>query len=380
MTTRASLIVALVAAAVFLGCIVSPPALMDDVDAVQAQIARNMLESGDWVTARLDGVAYLEKSPLIYWMMAVSFAIFGPYDWAARLPLALATVGLCWVTALIGQWAFGRRAGLYGGLVMSTSIGLFLFTRILIPDATVTLTIALALWSLMRATEEDEPHPTRWALLMWAAMAAGVLLKGLIALVFPVAAGVLYLFFGGQLFRRATFARLRPFIGSLLFLAIAAPWHVLATLANPPYLDFTMHSERGSYHGFFWFYFMNEHVLRFLNLRYPRDYNTVPRPLFWLFHLLWFFPWSAYFPAALKPSYRARDRASRARPWPRLPCANPPSGNTPPAPSPLSPPSPPQPRAPSSGWCATLRRPATSRKRSIKTPTSTLSPSATWPI
>ena len=86
---RYQLIVALVAALIFLGCMVSPPSLMDDVDAVQAQIARNMLQSGDWVTARLDGVAYLEKSPLKYWMMAVSFAIFGVHDWAARIPLAL---------------------------------------------------------------------------------------------------------------------------------------------------------------------------------------------------------------------------------------------------------------------------------------------------
>jgi hypothetical protein len=101
--------------------------------------------------------------------------------------------------------------------------------------------------------------------------------------------------------------------GIVLFLAIAAPWHVLATLKNPPYLDFTMHSESGSYHGFFWFYFMNEHVLRFLNLRYPRDYNTVPRLYFWLLHLLWLFPWSFYLPAAFRGAYRKPDRASRTR-------------------------------------------------------------------
>ena len=81
-----------IAAAALASCanIISPPRLMDDVDAVQAQIARTMLESGDWVTARLDGVAYLEKSPLIYWMMAASYRVFGVHDWAARLPLALA--------------------------------------------------------------------------------------------------------------------------------------------------------------------------------------------------------------------------------------------------------------------------------------------------
>ena len=310
---HAPLIVALVAAVIFLGCIVSPPSLMDDVDAVQAQIARNMLQSGDWVTARLDGIAYLEKAPLKYWSIAVFFLVFGVHDWAARIPLALATVALCWLTARFGVWAFGWRGGLYSGLTLACSVGLFLFTRILIPDAMLTLAIAATLWSLLRVTDETEAHPTRWAYLMWAAMGTGLLLKGLIAALIPVAAGLLYLFFAGLLFRRATWTRLRPFSGILLLLAIAAPWHVLATLRNPPYFDFTMHSERGSYHGFFWFYFINEHVLRFLNLRYPRDYNTVPRLYFWLFHVLWLFPFSLYFPAAFKLSYRPADRASRTR-------------------------------------------------------------------
>ena len=286
---------------------------MDDVDAVQAQIAHNMLQSGDWVTARLDGIKYLEKSPLKYWMMAVSFQIFGIHDWAARIPIALATVLLCWVTARFGIWAFGLRAGFYSGLVLTTSVGLFLFTRILIPDVILTLTITLAMWSLLRALETDERHPTWWAMGMWAAMGTGLLLKGLIAAVFPIAAGLLYLYLTRQLLERRTWKRLHPFTGIAVFLLIAAPWHVLATLRNPPYFDFTMHSERGSYHGFFWFYFINEHVLRFLNMRYPRDYDTVPRLYFWLFHLLWLFPWSVYFPAVVKLSYRKTDRASRVR-------------------------------------------------------------------
>jgi 4-amino-4-deoxy-L-arabinose transferase-like glycosyltransferase len=192
-------------------------------------------------------------------------------------------------------------------------VGLFLFTRILIPDVVLTLMVTLALWGLLRATDDAEAHPARWALGMWAAIGTGLLLKGLIAAVFPVAAGVLYLGLTRQLLARRTWRRLMPAPGILLLLLIAAPWHVMATLRNPPYLNFTMHSESGSYHGFFWFYFINEHVLRFLNLRYPRDYNTVPRWLFWTFHLLWLFPWSAYFPAALRLSYRKPDRASRTR-------------------------------------------------------------------
>ena len=303
----------LVAALVFLGCMVSPPSLMDDVDAVQAQIAHNMLQSGDWVTARLDGIAYLEKSPLKYWMIAVSFMLFGVHDWAARIPIAIGTVLLCWVTARFGAWAFGRRMGMCSGLVLATSIGLFLFTRILIPDVILTLTITLTLWGFLRALEETEPHRPRWAMVMWAAMATGLLLKGLIAALFPIATGLLYLGVTRQLLVRKTWVRLRPVAGILLLLAIAAPWHVLATVRNPPLFDFTMHSESGSYHGFFWFYFINEHLLRFLNLRYPRDYNTVPRLYFWLFHLLWLFPWSAYFPAVFRLDYRKPDRASRVR-------------------------------------------------------------------
>src|SRR6184192_33255 len=167
------LTVVAVAAIVFIGCIVSPPSLMDDVDAVQAQIARNMLKSGDWVTARLDGVAYLEKSPLKYWMIAVSYEIFGVHDWAARIPIALSTILLAWVTARFAAWAFGAHAGLYAGLAMATCVGIFLFTRILIPDVVLTLMITLALWSFLRVLDEAEAHPFAWAMLLWASIAVG---------------------------------------------------------------------------------------------------------------------------------------------------------------------------------------------------------------
>ena len=291
----------------------SPPALMDDVDAVQAQIARNMLTSGDWVTAHLDGVAYLEKSPLKYWLIAICYQIFGVHDWAARLPIALGAMLLCWVTARFARWAMGAEAGFYAGLTLATCVGLFLFTRVLIPDVLLTLAITVALWSLRRAIDEDERRPFAWAMLMWASLAAGVLLKGLIATLFPVGAAGVWLLLTGRLARMETWRRLRILPGLLLFLAIAAPWHVLATIRNPPYFDFTMHSESGSYRGFFWFYFFNEHVLRFLNKRYPRDYNTVPLVWFWVFHLAWLFPWSVYFPAVARLGFRGKDRASQVR-------------------------------------------------------------------
>ncbi len=301
------------AGAVYLGCIVSPPSLMDDVDAVQAQIARNMLTSGDWVTARLDGVAYMEKAPLIYWLMALSYKVFGVHDWAARIPIALSVMGLAWLTAAFGVWAFGKRAGLYAGLCMATCIGIFLFTRILIPDVMITFTVALAMWAFLRALDDEERHPRWWAFLLAASLGLGLLLKSLIGIVFPIAAGVIYLFVTHQLFSAKAWKRLHPFSGALIVLAIAAPWHILATLRNPPYFAFTLHSGPGEYHGFLWFFFINEQLLRFLNLRYPRDYDTVPRLYFWLFHLLWLFPWSVYFPAIAKLSFRPADRAGQTR-------------------------------------------------------------------
>jgi 4-amino-4-deoxy-L-arabinose transferase-like glycosyltransferase len=301
------------AVAVYLGCIISPPSLMDDVDAVQAQISANMLASGDWVTARLDGVPYLEKAPLLYWVIALFFKVFGVADWVARLPVALAAVALALITAAFARWAFGAREALYSGLVIATCIGLFLFTRILIPDVILTLTIVLALWGFLRVLEDDEEHPQLWAAAMAVSIGVGLLLKSLIALVFPVGAALVYLAVTKQLFLQRTWRRLRPFSGALIVLAIAAPWHVLATLRNPPYFVFTMRSAPGEYHGFFWFYFFNEQLLRFLNMRYPRDYDTVPRHLFWLFHLLWLFPWSVYLPAIAKLSFRPIDRAGKAR-------------------------------------------------------------------
>jgi 4-amino-4-deoxy-L-arabinose transferase-like glycosyltransferase len=286
---------------------------MDDVDSVQAQIARNMLVSGDWVTARLDGVPYLEKPALIYWTIALSYKIFGVHDWSARIPIALSALALCWVTAAFGVWAFGKRAGFYAGLCISTCVGLFLFTRVLIPDVTLTFTTALAMWSFLRAVDDEEPRPRLWALLFAASLGAGLLLKSLIAIVFPVGAATVYLLFTGQLFSGKIWKRLHPFTGTLVILLVAAPWHILATVRNPPYFVFTLHSGPHSYHGFLWFFFINEQLLRFLNLRYPRDYNTVPRLYFWLFHLIWLFPWSVYIPAVAKLSFKPMDRASRAR-------------------------------------------------------------------
>jgi 4-amino-4-deoxy-L-arabinose transferase-like glycosyltransferase len=307
------LAVAALAAAIYLPCIVSPPSLQDDVDAVQAQIGKTMLVSGDWVTARIDGVLYLEKAPLIYWMMAICYRVLGASDWVARLPVALSAIALAILTAAFGTWAFGKRAGFYSGICIATCVGLFLFTRIQIPDVMLTFTITLAMWGFLRALDPHEAHPRVWTAVVGASLGTGLLLKSLVAVLFPLAAALIYLALTKQLFRAGTWKRLRPFSSASIALIIAVPWHFLATLRNPPYFAWTLQSGPGQYHGFLWFYLVNEQLLRFLNLRYPRDYSTVPRLYFWLFHLLWLFPWSVYLPAAAKLSFRPLDRAGRTR-------------------------------------------------------------------
>lgn len=272
-----------------------------------------MLATGDWITPRLDGVAYLEKPPLYYWPMALSYKIFGVHDWAARIPIALSAIGVSWLTAAMGIWAFGKRAGFYAGLCVATCIGLFLFTRILIPDVLLTLTVALAMWGMLRALDEEDKHPRVWAAAFAASVGTGLLIKSLIGVLFPLATCVTYLLLTRQFFSAKAWKRLHPVSGALIALLIAAPWHVIATLRNPPYFNFSLHSGPGQYHGFLWFFFINEQVLRFLNLRYPRDYDTVPRLYFWLFHLLWLFPWSVYLPAIAKLSFKPLDRAGKMR-------------------------------------------------------------------
>jgi 4-amino-4-deoxy-L-arabinose transferase-like glycosyltransferase len=262
------------------------PALLDDADSVHAEAAREMLLSNDWVTLHANGIRYLEKAPLLYWAMAASFKIFGIHDWSARLPLALSVLALLFSVYFLGRRAFGEAAGFYAALVSGIALGPYLFTRFLIPDVLVGLWLILSLGFFLRTF--DGAQPSRFACGGLAASCAlNVLTKGLIGLVFPLAAIALYLLLTGQL---RHLLKMRLVSSSLLFLAIAAPWHILAGLRNP---------GQGNVRGFFWFYFVNEHFLRYLNKRVPRDYGTVPLLLFWGLLLVWLFPWSSFLPQAL---------------------------------------------------------------------------------
>ncbi len=313
---RNQLLITLFAALTFLVGIVSPPHLMDDVDGTQSEIAKTMLRSGNWVTAHLAGVPYLEKAPLKYWITASLYSVLGVSDWVARLPNAIAVIALCLLAYRIGLWAGSERSGVYAALALATSIGLFLFTRVVIPDVLLTLAIALAIWSFLRILEQDFQSSLRWTLIFYLSIACALLIKGLIGIIFPVTICLIFAAVTKDIRRRETWIKLRVLRGIALVLLISLPWHLLAILQNPPYFDITLHAEPNFAHkfrGFFWFYFINDQYLRFTNGRWPHDYNTVPRIWFWCYHLLWFFPWSFFLIGLQRADFRLDNRFGRVR-------------------------------------------------------------------
>src|SRR5512146_2324841 len=266
---------------------IARPALLDDVDTVHAEAAREMVLRHDWVTLYTDGFRYLEKAPLMYWGMATSYEIFGVNNWSTRLPLLLGVLALILATYYLGRYVYGEKGGLLAGVVLATSLGPYVYTRFLIPEVLVTLWLTIGFFLFLRSLEQEQP--SRFVCWGFAATCAlSVLTKGLIGLVFPFAAIGAFLLLTRNL---KHLLKLRLFSSTLVFLAIAAPWHILAALRNP---------AQGEARGFIWFYFINEHVMRFLGKRVPPGYDTVPLLIFWGLVLVWLFPWSVFLPQALR--------------------------------------------------------------------------------
>lgn len=292
MSKRAWLALLAVWIVVYVGALWTP-GLLDDADATHAEAAREMALTGDFVTLKVNGIRYLEKAPLPYWLVAISYKLFGANEFATRLPIALGVLALAWLAATWSARAFGRRAGSYAGLMVLTAVGVFLFTRIFIPEVILSFFIGFTLFAFLRGLEEAEKaRASRWWYAGYVSLALGVLTKGLVVLAFVGLTSVIYAMLTGE-WRR--WREYRLFTGLLLFLLIAAPWHILAGLRNTG-------GENGR--GFFWFYFVNEHILRFLGKRLPKDYNKMPAAAYWLSHLVWLFPWSLFLPLAVRDAWR----------------------------------------------------------------------------
>jgi 4-amino-4-deoxy-L-arabinose transferase-like glycosyltransferase len=283
------IIVLLVVSAVIYLSISFQPGVLDNADAVHAQAAREMVLRHDWVTMYVNGVRYLQKAPLLYWLVAIAYQVFGFTAFAVRFPTLVTIVLLGWVSYAFGRWAYSQKAGFYAAAILVSCFGMFLFTRIMIPEALLALLFTIAHFCFLRAFF-GSGRQKRFYYGFYAATALAVLTKGLIGIVFTVGTAFLFLLLTSNLSR---WKELRLLSGSALFLAIAAPWHLLAGFRNE---------------HFFWFYFVNEHVLRFLSKRYPVDYGKMPVLNYWLLHLVWLFPWIAGLPLLIKqlPQWRRK--------------------------------------------------------------------------
>jgi hypothetical protein len=263
-------------------CTARTPALDDeDVDAAHALVSQEMLLRHDYVTMYMDGVRYLIRPPMHFWLVAASYKLLGESEFATRLPIGLAMVGMILLTFEFGRRFFGQRAGLYGALAVATSVGFFIFTRNMIPEAIYTFAFEGIFYLFLRSwTGSLDTRVGYWGAAALCAVA--VMTRALIGLLFPAAGIVAFITMTRSWHR---WRELRLFSSTAVFLALAAPWHILAGLRTP---------------GFFWAFFINEHVNRALGTRLPHDYGAVPLWAWWISHLVWLFPWSFFLPLALR--------------------------------------------------------------------------------
>ncbi len=284
---RAVLLPLLVAALVYLPSIANR-AVIDYDEGYYSQAALHMVERGDWVTPYANGVRFLEKPPLMYWLTAASFLVFGIREFALRLPSALGVILLVWIVVRIARRAAGERTAIFAGLCTACSAGTCLFTREALHDIWLVLFITLAMYAFLE-WYLDPLRSLRHALLFYAALAGAVMCKSLVGVAFPI--GIVAVFFLLSR-RRPQWRMLHVLPGSLLFFVLAAPWHWLAEIRNP---------------GFLRYFFVNEQFLRFFGKHDPPVLWDVPLAVFLALIPVWFFPWTAFLPAAFAASRKPEN-------------------------------------------------------------------------
>lgn len=254
------------------------------------EIPREMVETGDYVLPRLNGILYFEKPPLFYWLEASAIKVFGISEGTMRLWPAIMGILGCLMTFGAGARLYDRRTGFVSAAILATSLLYYGLARFIILDMTEAVTMSAALFAfLFSAEEKDEKRAIWWARAGHVAAALAVLSKGLIGAVLPGAIGLAWIAITG---RRSFVRRALCPSGILIFLAIAVPWHVLAAMRN---------------HDFLWFYFVHEHLMRFTTEVHRRD-----GPIWYFAGVLaaGFLPWTGYlwhaFRSALPRSWATR--------------------------------------------------------------------------
>lgn len=274
---------------------ISSISFLDRDEGMYGSIAREMAEGGDWVTPRFNGVRYLEKPPLYFWLTAFTTALFGPSEWAVRLWSALPALGTAILTWRIGRLLYGNQAGLLSAIIFLTGVGVFRYVRVAAADCLLLFSLTLAIYGFIQTalwgqSSSGNGRPSivngSLSLLFYLGIALAVLSKGLVGLVFPLLIVGLYLWFSGDYM---TASRMNLKWGLTLFLVLTLPWHLLAVWKNP---------------GFFEFYVVDNQFLRFLNSRdFIEDDVPVTSIGFLLLTFIWFFPWSVFLSAVFRKGF-----------------------------------------------------------------------------
>ena len=261
-----------------------------------AEIAREMAASGNWVTPRLNGIKYFEKPALQYWVTAGAYRLFGEHHWTARLWSALTGFIGIFFTAFAARRLFGREAGLLAAAVLGSSLLYTLIGHMNSLDMGMTFFMGLALMSFLLAQQDSASARAnrRWMHVAWSALGFAVLSKGLMGIVLPGAVLVLYTLIERDF---ALWKKLHLFSGTLLFLAISAPWFIAVSVANPE---------------FFHFFFIHEHFERFLTKTHGRY-----EPWWWFIPVLaaGILPWLVTLADSLARAWKAQPAVTeRFRP------------------------------------------------------------------
>lgn len=252
--------------------------LLDNNEGLYASIAQQMLLSKSFIIPHLNCLPYLEKPPLLYWLLSGSFTIFGFNAFAARLITTSAGFLICIALLCFSNKIKQPQTGLLATLIFATSVGVIVIARTVYFDMLLTLFITLALLSLYYWLETAKKIALRLAYL---AVALGILTKGLVALALVFFTTITYLIITKQ-WRKLI--QLFDFPGILLFLAVVLPWHIAAAIKH---------------HGFAWYYIINEQFLRFLNQRVPHDYYEGPIYYYLPRIAIYLAPWSLTLPLLL---------------------------------------------------------------------------------
>jgi 4-amino-4-deoxy-L-arabinose transferase-like glycosyltransferase len=259
---------------------VGATSLLDPDEGMYGAIAREMAEKGDWITPHFDGVRYLEKPPLYFWLTALTISLVGPSEWTVRLWSALPALGTALLIWGLGRLLYGGPSGLLSAIILLTSAGVFRYTRVAATDSLLVFSLTLSLYGFVRIMlSQSSIVNGQWSgpMLFYLGMALGVLSKGLIGVVFPLFIAGLYLWFSGE---KITIRQMHLKWGAPFFLALILPWHLLVAWKNP---------------GFLQFYFVDNQFLRFLSDRaFIEDVVSVGSFAFLGLTFVWFFPWSLF--------------------------------------------------------------------------------------